>query len=47
MNVLVLKNTFTPAADIVRKCGDNVVECSESIDLAFLKSNTVGFIVSH
>ena len=47
MNVLVLNNTFTPVADIVRKRGDNVVECSESIDLAFLKSNTVGFIVSH
>ncbi len=47
MNVLVLNNTFTPVADIIRKREDNVVECSEPIDLAFLKSNIVGFIVSH
>ena len=47
MNVLVLRNTFTSVADIIRKHTDNVVENSELIDLEFLKRNKVEFIVSH
>ena len=47
MNVLVLRNIFTPVADTIRKHGDNVVENSELIDLEFLKKNKIEFIVSH
>lgn len=47
MNVLVLRNNFTPIVDIIKKYGDSVAEYSERIDLIFLKSNAIDFIVSH
>lgn len=47
MNVLVLRNTLTPVADIIRQHGDNVVEHSELIDLEILKKNNIEFVVSH